>query len=372
MSNPIRFGIVGAGMIASNSAKGIQKHESAQLLAATDLSEERLKALTGTCNIPRSYPTAEALFADPEIDAVYIAVPNKFHAPLATQALKAGKHVILDKPFALSHAEALSVAAAAADSGKVFTLGMNFRFQAVSQQLHALVKQGYFGEVYHAKTCWFRRSGIPKLGTWFGNKAMAGGGAIYDIGVHFLDLCLYIIDNFEPVAVTGVTYTKFGNRGLGEGSWGLSEREGSVFDVDDFASAFIRMKNGATITLDVTWACHAPESSHNNVQIFGTEAGATLNPPRIYKGGGSAAEFEVITELPATPSMPHGDRFHNFINHLLGVEELCVTTDQALTVQRILDAVAESAALGREVRLDLDPIHDKVSNLETSASPSTL
>src|SRR5688572_20647828 len=125
MSTPIRFGIVGAGMIAADSAKHIKRHESAQLLAASDLSPERLKTLTDACEIPRSYSSAEELFADPDIDAVYIAVPNKFHAPLAEQALRAGKHVILDKPFALSHAEALSVAEAAAETGKVFTLGMN-------------------------------------------------------------------------------------------------------------------------------------------------------------------------------------------------------------------------------------------------------
>lgn len=352
MSSPVRFGIVGAGMIAGNSAKAIQRHSSAEVVAAHDLNPERLAALAKDCEIPRTYPTVEQLFDDPKVDAVYIAVPNKYHAPLARKALLAGKHVILDKPFALNYGEALTVAETAASTGKVFTLGMNFRFRPEAQQLHALVRDGYFGEVYHAKACWFRRSGIPKLGTWFCNRELAGGGAIYDIGVHFLDVCLYILNNFEPVAVTGMTYTKFGNRGMGEGKWGLSDRESSIFDVDDFASAFIRMKNGATVTLDVTWACHAPQGNRQDVQIFGTEAGATFDPPRVYRNGTTPEQCEVMTELPAEAQMTHACRFHNFINHILGRESLCVTVEQALAVQLILDAVAESAATGAEVRLD--------------------
>ena len=354
MSKPIRFGIIGAGMIAAGSAAAINRHESAEVIGAQDLNPERLKDLAEKAGIPRTFATADALFADPDIDAVYIAVPNKFHAPLALQAIYAGKHVILEKPFAMNYEEAQSVAKAATACGKAFTLGMNMRYLPEAQKLRALAQDGYFGDIYHAKTCWFRRSGIPKLGTWFGNKALAGGGAINDIGVHFLDLCLFIMGNFEPVAVTGMTYTKFGNRGLGEGSWGLSERGDITFDVDDFASAFIRMKNGATVTLDVTWACHTPEPNRSDVQIYGTEAGATLHPSRVYKNGATAADFTLLTELPAEPAYAHGCRFQNFINHLRGDEELCVTVEQALAVQRILDAVGLSAQTGREVRLDTE------------------
>lgn len=167
----------------------------------------------------------EELLADKEVDAVYVAVPNKFHAPLACQTLAAGKHVILDKPMALSHAQALQVAKAAEQSGKTFFLGMNQRFTEGAQQIRSLVEAGVLGEIYHAKAYWIRREGIPRLGTWFGNKEVAGAGSLFDIGVHFLDLCLHLLGNFNPVSVFGASYTKFGNRGLGEGGWGLSDRE---------------------------------------------------------------------------------------------------------------------------------------------------
>ena len=351
MQQELRFGLIGAGQIAWPSAKSINSHPGATVAAAQDLNPERLQKLCEANAIKAAYAASEELLADPDIDAVYIAVPNKFHAPLAKAALEAGKHVILEKPFAFNHNEAVEVVEAAEKAGRVFTVGMNQRFNPDSLKVYQLAREGLFGEMYHAKAYWFRRSGIPKLGTWFGKKELSGGGCLYDIGVHLLDLCLFIIGNFEPVSVTGATYTKFGNRGLGEGSWGHSEREHPEFDVDDFASALIRFRNGATVSLDVSWACHAEEVNRNNVQIYGTEAGATCYPSKLFKYGEKDGEYQVVegpeAELPYSP-----DRFHNFINHILGKEDLCVSTAEALVVQRILDAIEESSATGREVRLD--------------------
>src|SRR5262249_49032881 len=141
----------------------------------------------------QAYASAKELFADRSIDAVYIATPNKFHVPLAKEALQAGKHVILEKPFAMNAVEAAEAIATAKAAGKVLTVGMNQRFTADSQKIKHLVEQGVLGEIYHAKASWMRRAGIPKLGTWFGNHEMSGGGCLYDIGVHMLDLCLYTL-----------------------------------------------------------------------------------------------------------------------------------------------------------------------------------
>ncbi|MEM6821730.1 MAG: Gfo/Idh/MocA family oxidoreductase [Verrucomicrobiota bacterium] len=348
----VRFGFVGAGQIAHNAAGTIGRHENASVVAIHDTHEQRLNDLCDKLGT-RPHLKIEDLYADDGVDAVYIATPNKFHAPLAKQALEAGKHVILEKPFAMNFGEAEQVIAAAKSSDCVFSLGMNQRFNPDSQKIKALVMRGGLGEVYHAKAYWRRRSGIPKLGTWFGNRELAGGGCLYDIGVHMLDLCLYLIDAFDPVSVSGVTYTKFGNRGLGEGGWGMSERSDIQFDVDDFASALIKFSSGKTVTLDATWACHQQSGNMDNVEIFGTDAGATARPAKIFKAGaGDNENYQIIDEVGGELLMPHADRFHNFINHLLGKEELCVTYDQALAVQKILDGIAESNLTGREVRFD--------------------
>ena len=348
----VNFGLIGAGAIAWSAADAIKKHAKAKVLAIHDPNVERARQIAGDKQIANVYATAKELFANPDINAVYIATPNKFHAPLAKQALMAGKHVILEKPFAMNYAEAKQVTDLAAKKKLVFTVGMNQRFGGDSQRVRALVEKNFFGEIYHAKAYWRRRTGIPKLGTWFGNKELAGAGSLYDIGVHMLDLCLYVIGNFEPVAVSGQSYTKFGNRGLGEGDWGNSERSNIKFDVDDFASAFIRFANGATVTLDTSWACHQADHNRDNVEIYGTEAGATVRPAKIFRYGKDKLTNYEIIDLNKTPlTMPHQCRFHNFINHLLGKEELVVSVKQALAVQKILDAIAKSSKTGKEVRL---------------------
>jgi predicted dehydrogenase len=348
----VRFGLIGAGAIAHYAAETIARHRHAKLVAVQDLHLERLKNLQQKHSLEFAHEKVEDLLANKSVDAVYIAVPNKFHIPLAIDALKAGKHVILEKPFAMNAAEAEKAIAVAKSNGVVLNVGMNQRFHPDSQKIKQLIEQGVLGEIYHAKAIWRRRAGIPKLGTWFGSREIAGGGALYDIGVHVLDLSLFLMNNFEPVSVVGATYTKFGNRGLGEGGWGLSDRTDTTFDVDDFASAFIRLSNGATVTLDTTWACHQAASNIENVEIFGTEGGATVRPAKLYRGSaGLPSTYEIVDELKIALKMPHEDRFHNFINHLRGEEELCVTTDQALAVQKILDAVAESNRTGKEVRI---------------------
>jgi predicted dehydrogenase len=348
----VRFGFIGAGQIAYYAAEAILRHPHARLVAVQDLHLERLKTLQKKHTLEFAHETVEELLANAAVDAVYIAVPNKFHIPLAIQALQAGKHVILEKPFAMNAEEAAQAIAIAKAAGLVLMVGMNQRFTADAQKIKQLVDEGMLGEIYHGKAYWMRRSGIPKLGTWFGNREMAGGGSLYDIGVHMLDLCLYLMGNFEPVSVVGATYTKFGNRGLGEGNWGLSDQIETPFDVDDFASAFVRFANGATVSLDTSWACHQAEANIDNVELFGTEAGATVRPARLFRGSvGLPASYEIVDDLKMNLKMPHQERFHNFINHLRGEEELCVTTHQALVVQKILDGIAESSRTGREVRL---------------------
>jgi predicted dehydrogenase len=345
----LRMGIVGAGAIARLSCREIASHADAQIVAAADPSAERLAELQAEFAIPRTYADATQLFADADVDAVYIAVPNLHHAPLAQAALEAGKHTLLDKPFATSLAAAEGVAAAARASGKVFMLGMNQRFARGSQKMRQRVIAGDLGEIYHVKAFWRRRSGIPRIGSWFGNKALSGGGGLLDIGVHMLDLALHMIGNFDVRTVTGVTYTKFGNRGLGDGAWGMSERDQGVFDVDDFASAFIRLGGGVSLQLDAGWAMHQETPNDHDVLLYGTEAGASVVSERLFRPGGGRGEYEIVQSPAADVPWRHASRFHHFIDVVLGREAAAVTIEEALAVQRILDAIYASAASGREV-----------------------
>ena len=351
MTAELRFGVLGAGQISRIGCQELNLHPHARVVAISDPHPERLAELARSLNGVRTFLDNQALLDDPDVDAVFIATPNAFHAPLALAALTAGKHVLVEKPFATNALEAQAVVEQAARVGKVLSVGMNQRFLPAAQRVRELVHTGKLGHVYHAKAFWFRRAGIPKLGTWFGKKSLAGGGALYDIGVHLLDLALFVMDRFEPVSVSGQTYSNFGHRGIGEGNWGLSDRAHPEFDVDDGATALLRFADGATLTLDVSWTIHQKEADRMNVVVHGTEAGASCYPGELYRFGAEPDAYEVSTLAETPLPYPHGNRFHNFIGAVQGTEPLCVLPAQALAVQRILDAIYESSRLGREVML---------------------
>jgi len=166
-------------------------------------------------------PSVNAVFA--ARDVISIALPNYLHATVALEALKAGKHVMLDKPMATNARDAAKLVLEAEKQHVLFMVGQNQRFIPEVQVAQQMIQKGELGDVYYAKTGWCRRSGIPRIGSWFTQKKFAGGGSAYDIGVHALDRCLYLLEDFDAAAVTGQTYAKFGPRNRGDGSWGKSE-----------------------------------------------------------------------------------------------------------------------------------------------------
>lgn len=347
----IKVGVIGAGAIAQNHCQGIAAHPQAEVVAVADLSAARCKALQKEFDIAKMYASAAELIADPDLDAVTVALPNCFHAPTSIAALQAGKHVLCDKPFAMNQKEAAAVIAAAKKARKVMMVGMNLRWSQEAQTIKALVERGDLGDVYQGRASYLRRSGIPKLGTWFGQKKMAGGGALLDIGVHALDLSLHLMGNFKPATVTGAVFTNFGNRGLGEGGWGKSDPGKKVFDVDDSATALIKLRGGATLSLDVTWAQHQKEGSSQNVYLHGTEAGAGLYPAEIYRYGKKKGEYEVVAPQNVKIAQPHMNRHYNWVDAILKLDKPMCTLLESLVVQKILDAIYVSAKTGKEVRI---------------------
>jgi predicted dehydrogenase len=347
----VRVGVIGAGAIAPSHCRGVLKHPRAELVGIADASKERARQLQKDFAIPRLYTRVDDLLLDPDVDAVSIALPTYLHAPTAIMALEAGKHVMLDKPFAMNREEAKSVLDAARKARRVFTVGMNQRFARDAQVIRAVVARGELGDVYHAKAYWNRRTGAPRFGTWFCDKKKSGGGTLLDVGLHMLDLCLSLLDDFKAATVSGAVYTKFGNRGLGEGGWGKSESGRKVFDVDDLATAFIKLRGGAAVVLESSWARHQAEPELCDVELFGTQAGASVFPARVFRFGKRRGEYEVVEPQGVSLPYPDCDRMVNWISAILGDEELECRPEQSLAVQKIVDAIYESARSGREVAI---------------------
>lgn len=350
MKKRLRFGVIGAGQIGLHHMEALRRCDRTELVAVAESNRERLDEAAERHRIAAKYADYRSLLKRNDIDAVSIALPNHLHAPVALAALRAGKHVHLEKPMALNARQAARVIAAAKRARRLLMVGQNMRFTSDAQMLKLLIERGALGEVYHARAWWIRRAGIPRIGSWFTQKKFAGGGALLDIGVHVLDLALHLMDNFQPVAVSGITHARFGPRGLGSGGWGMSEVDKKVvFDVDDYAAALIKLKGGKSVILEVAWAAHLPEPSHG-VQLFGTNGGGSVFPAQIYRRSGGTAAYEVLT--PESMKLPcPEERLHHFVDCVLDRKKPMVAPEQSLAVQKILDAIYKSAATGREVRL---------------------
>ncbi|MCF3649378.1 Gfo/Idh/MocA family protein [Synoicihabitans lomoniglobus] len=353
-SSSLNIAVIGAGAIGLNHLENFQQHPDARIVALAETSPERGREAADKFGVPELVTDYSTLLERDDIDVFSIALPNFLHAPVTLAALRAGKHVMLDKPMATNAAEATELAAEAERQGKVLMVGQNNRFTPEVQTAKQLIADGVLGEVYHAKTAWTRRAGIPKIGSWFTQRKFAGGGCCYDIGVHALDRCLYLMGEFDAVSVTGQTYAKFGPRGLGQGNWGKSEADPhATFDVDDLAVAFIKLRSGRTVLLEASWAAHQPDPDFNGTQLFGTEAGVQFPPLRLFRHGEHGYRTELVD---STTPLADPNRMVHFVDVVLGRAEPYVKVAESVAVQRILDAIYQSTASGREVRLDETPV----------------
>lgn len=341
--------VIGAGAIGHHHIVSFKEHPAARVTALAEVSPERGREAADTHNIPELVTDYKLLLARKDIDVVSIALPNYLHAPVALAALKAGKHVMLDKPMATNARDAAKLVAAAKQKKVLLMVGQNARFTPEVQTAKQLVTKGVLGEVYHAKTAWTRRTGIPRIGSWFTQTKYAGGGCTYDIGVHALDRCLFLMGEFEAAAVSGQTYSKFGTRGLGNAGWGKSEIDpAKPFDVDDLSMALIKLKSGRTVLLEASWAAHQADPDYNGTQLFGTDAGLLLPPLKLFRPGPNGYVTELVD---VRTNLVNPNRMGHFIDCLLGKAKPYVKPEESLGVQKILDAIYVSARTGREVRL---------------------
>lgn len=318
----------------------------AELVALCDVDAERVARVAEETNPLRTYTDYRELLADAEIDAVSVALPNALHAPVSIQALEAGKHVMCEKPLAMNSAQAEEMVATARRLGRTLMVHFNVRFNPTSQAVKRAIDEGKVGDIYFARSVWHRRRGIPKLGGWFTTKELSGGGAMIDIGVHRLDLALWLMGYPKVVSVSGSTYSYLGKQ--------LGQRQGKVFDVDDLAAAFIRFENGATFMMETSWASNTEKREDQWTQLFGVQGGALIRnlnegyefEARVFRD----VDGEVVGEVPETPD-PLETAQQHFCRAILNGTEPMATGEQGLNVMRILDAIYESARTGTEVRL---------------------
>lgn len=350
--SPLRIGIIGSGAIGNVHMDTFKKIPEAVVAAVTDTYLPLAQQRAEEHGIAVVHKSPQQLLEDDSLDAVAICVPNQFHASLAIEALKQGKHVLLEKPMAISLADARAILDAKHASGKVLMVAHQMRFNGLSRAIKGMIEDGKLGRIYNVKTGWWRKKGIPGWGSWFTRKDMAGGGPLIDIGVHMLDLSLYLMGNPRPVSVFGTTYAEFGPQRRGIGSWGTPNWDG-YYDVEDLATAMIKMDNGATLTLEVSWAAHSAGMGEDPfIHLMGTEGGASY--------AGSSGSFvthdeESVVEENIVPIEGEEDRIlmtRHFLDCVASGREPISSALTGFTNNRILDAIYESSRTGSEVKLN--------------------
>ncbi len=358
----LRVGILGSGWIANVAHAPAWKNlsDSVEIVANADICPEIAATFAEANGIPNHYGDYRAMLAKESLDIVSVCTPNCYHKEGTLAALAAGAHVLCEKPIATSRPDAVEMYEAADKAGRVLMVGQSSRFAPYAFAARDIVASGQLGEVYFAETTMLRRSGIPTWGR-FHMMEHSAGGPIYDLGVHILDLIIWIMGNPKVAAVSGSTYTKFGDRDQGKNSTpngALTPRpyDYREFDVEDFAGGFLRLENGGTIVLKTSWASYIPEANQSGHMLLGTEGGMTFSPLTVTsRMGGHVIKAE--PEIPPPPNVPfhgHWAETENFVAAIRGDAELIVKREEVLNVMGALDALYASAAAGREVQVASD------------------
>lgn len=358
MAKKLRFGIIGCGyMFNAVHQYAFLESPDVEVVACCDIVLDKAVKSAEPFGISAEhcYEKFEDMLEKEELDAVDICTPNYLHSIISVAALNKGINVFCEKPDAVSVSEAERMRDAAEKSGKVLMVMRNNRFLNYSKFLKKYIAEGKMGEIYTARCGWRRRRGIPGKGGWFTTKAESGGGPLIDLGVHMIDLCVWLMGNPRPVAVSGATYCKFADNKADADSehalFGEKKADG-IFDVEDLAMGFIRFDNGCVMQIEFSWASNI-EKEKTFIDLRGTKAGASTDTAN--------GEFKIFTEVdnqivdivPRLPKEPiaHLQNIQHFINVLLGKEKPDFVPEQGVDIVKILEAMYTSAELGKEVLL---------------------
>ena len=357
----LRVGIIGCGGIANGKHMPALRSQAdkADMVAFCDIVVERAEKAAKEFGAPgaKVYENYRELLEDGSIDVVHVCTPNRSHCEITVAALEAGKHVMCEKPMAKTAADAQKMLDAARKTGKKLTIGYQNRCRPDSLLMKKAVDAGALGDIYFAKAHAIRRRAVPTWGVFL-NEYEQGGGPLIDIGTHSLYLTLYLMNNYKPRMVVGTSYKKCENAECGNPWGGWDPKQHTM---EDAAFGFIVMQDGATITLDATWALNTIEPiPEGSVQLMGSKAGAQIkNGVSVNKGeygrlvekrpdmsAGGVAFYDGVKE---TPGITEQRRWYDAIEN---DTDPVVLPEQACVVSEILEAIYTSARTGKPVYFD--------------------
>ncbi len=361
-SKKLRVGVIGVGSIATDEVHGhipnYLRIPEVEVVALSDVNGRRARYVADRFGIPYVFTHYRDMLARVELDAVSICTPNYLHAAIAVGCLQSGVHVLVEKPMALTSADARRMVETAHKHNRVLLVGMNNRFRDDVRALKLIVSQGAIGEVYYLWAGWLRPTPHPQLGSWFTSKAQAGGGPLWDTGIVMLDLALWMLDFPEPESVFGVLFTELSEQIGGEGNPLIAPTEESPYPVEDAAAALVRFKSGAAIRLDVSWVSRLKKADDIYLCLDGTRGAAELRNPvegrktlRV-RGELFGTRMDLEPHIEESDEPSHLRELQHFVDVCLGRAEPLVTPEQGLMGVQIVEAIYRSATTSRLVCFD--------------------
>ena len=362
----LKIGIVGCGGIMKWAhLPAYSRMDNIEIVALCDIvpgrceeAQEMARNSYGSSVLDNAkcYTDFEEFIKQEDIEAVDICTPNYLHAPFACKALELDKHVFCEKPDSVSVEDVLRMKETSEKMGKTLMIMRNNRHVGSSKKAKQLIANGEFGEIYAGRCGWIRRRGIPGKGGWFTTKEKSGGGPLIDLGVHLIDLSMYLMGNPTPVAVSGSIFTKFadneGDASSEHAAFGEAASDGT-FDVEDLAMGFIKFDNGACLQIEFSWASNIEEFDLNFLELRGTKAGLKWQQSgqtsKVFtETFGKLVDIDIAANTDVTG---HEGNMRHFVDVVLNGATPDFVPQQGVNMIKILRAIYESAETGREVSL---------------------
>jgi predicted dehydrogenase len=330
-----RIGIVGLGSIAQTIHLPIlSKFPDVEIVAVCDLDRAKAQFVADKFKVRRYYNNFEKMLAiEQDLDGIDICTPTLLHKDMAIAALGEKNNVLLEKPLARTAMEAEEIAAAAKKFHQILMVGMNNRFRPDAMILKSFIEDNALGKLFYTKAGWFKK--LNAESAWLTKKTQSGGGVVLDLGIVMLDLAFWMMGFPEVKEVSATNYSHH------------------TKDVEDSSVAFLKMKNGATLTIEASWSFEST-SDFFYCDCFGTDGSGSLNPFRIVK----RMHDNLINVAPAsieTPQSLYRKSYENELKHwigaLRGLHSIISSGDEAVQRMKIIDLIYKSAKRGKAVAI---------------------
>ncbi len=342
--------VIGCGTIGTVHAESYTRSKHARLEALVDLEQSKAEALAEKHGARTACRDYRDVLADDAVQGVSVCLPNHLHAAVTIDCLRAGKHVLCEKPIAMSLDEARSMQKAAGKAGRLLAVGVVNRFNEYVNLVRKTIASGTLGEIYHVNFLFKAYRSIPGLGGWFTTKALSGGGVMIDWGIHFLDLVMYCLGFPVPRTVSGVQHSRLARKPKDYAyvsMWAGPPDYSGTYDVEEYVSGILRTA-GPDISFEGAWAQNVDDSVMQ-IDFHGDRGGIRLR----YGGDYTVYTARKGVLYETTPKMRTGNMFDaemdSFASCALRGTPSPASIDTVLVSQQIIDGFYASAEAGREI-----------------------